>query len=250
MFGNKPGQRIIDLAETDSTNSFAARLLHDEIPEEGTVIITGFQKSGRGQRGAAWESEKGKNLLISYILYPTFLPIHLQFYLTQCVSLALLETLQNFTSVPVQIKWPNDILAGGKKIAGVLIETAIRNDRMIHAIAGAGININQERFGAYSPEATSLLILENKTFDLFTILRELNNSLHKWYTILRLGHFDKITEAYTSNLFLFRQESNFESQGERFEGTITGVQTDGTLLIMKDDQTVLNFRNKEVKFLF
>ncbi|MDQ3050013.1 MAG: biotin--[acetyl-CoA-carboxylase] ligase, partial [Bacteroidota bacterium] len=93
MFGNKPGQRIIELAETDSTNSYAARLLHDEIPEEGTLIYTRFQKAGRGQRGTTWESEHGKNLLLSYIFYPTFLQISNQFLFNQAIAIALRETL-------------------------------------------------------------------------------------------------------------------------------------------------------------
>ncbi len=250
MFGNKPGQRIIELAETDSTNSYAARLLHDEIPEEGTVIYSRLQKAGRGQRGTNWDSESGKNLLLSYILYPTFLPVTDQFLLNQAIALALQETLQQYTQKPVTIKWPNDILADDAKIAGVLIENSIRNGKVIHSIAGTGININQLQFQSYSRPASSLALLENKLFEISEVLKTLNGFMDKWYSHLRIGNYSRIREAYLKHLFLYKANSKFESSGIRFAGTITGVRPDGRLEISKQDGTEVLFNNKEVKFLF
>lgn len=250
MFGNKPGQRIIEVAETDSTNSYAARLLHEEIPEEGTVIFSSFQKAGRGQRGSNWESEAGKNMLLSYILYPVFLPVSNHFSLNQAISLALQETLQQFTIEEIKIKWPNDILAGNEKIAGILIENTIRNVKLIHAIAGAGININQLQFENYQPPATSLAKLENKTFVTATILKVLNHHIDKWYSLLRVGNYAKINEAFLSKLFQYNQPARYESSGIRFNGTITGIASDGRLKILREDGTDVVFANKEVKFLY
>src|SRR5687767_2705494 len=116
MIGNITGNRIIELADTDSTNSYAARLLHNEIPEEGTVILTHFQRAGRGQRGTGWESAPGKNLLASYILYPTFLSPADQFLLNQAITLGVYDFLTEQTSHNVRIKWPNDILVDHSKI--------------------------------------------------------------------------------------------------------------------------------------
>lgn len=250
MFGNKPGQRIIELAETDSTNSYAARLLHDEIPEEGTLIYTRFQKAGRGQRGTTWESENGKNLLLSYIFYPTFLPVGDQFVFNQTIAIALRETLQQFTSAAVSIKWPNDLIVNGGKIAGILIENSIRNGKIIHSITGAGININQTQFLNYYPPATSLALLENKIFNPGDILKKLNATTDKWYTQLRLGNHQAIKETYLNHLFLYNQLSKFESNGIRFQGTIRGVNPDGRLSVWKEDETDVLFSYKEVKFLF
>jgi len=250
MFGNKPGQRIIELNETDSTNSHAARLLHEEFPEEGTLIFSRFQKAGRGQRGTNWESEQDKNLLLSYILYPTFLPVADQFLLNQAIALGLQETLQHFTSTLVTIKWPNDIMAGSEKIAGILIENSIRNGKIIHAITGAGINVNQLQFTTFSPGATSLAILENKIIAVSEVLTVLNKFIDKWYTHLRMGNYSRIKEAFLNHLFLYKSNAMYESNGVRFNGSITGIQPDGKLKILKEDGTEVLFNNKEVKFLF
>lgn len=250
MFGNKPGQRVIELDETDSTNSYAARLLHDQVPEEGTVISTGFQKAGKGQRGTVWESEPYKNLLISYILYPNFIKIQDQFLLNQGVALAILETLKILTTAKIVIKWPNDILADNKKIAGILIENAIRNGKIVHAVIGIGINVNQEHFNNYQLGATSLNMLEKKTFEPNHVLKLLNNAIDKWYTQVRLGNSSRIRSEYMKSLYLIQQPGQFESNGENFEGIITDVKEDGRLEISSTDGKILLFNNKEVKFLF
>lgn len=250
MFGNKPGQRIIEVDETDSTNSYAARLLHDSFPEEGTVIFSRFQKAGRGQRGSNWESDHDKNLLLSYILYPTFLPLSQQFVLNQAIALGLMETLGQLTSIRVSIKWPNDILAEGEKIAGILIENSIRSEKIIQSVAGAGININQRQFNEYNVPATSLSLLEGKSFETLHVLKLLNKSIDKWYTQVKLGNYDLVRETYLKNLFMYKKLSRYESGGIRFNGTITGVGTDGRLEISREDGTVSYFGNKEIKFLF
>src|SRR5689334_16542482 len=108
MLGTEIGHRVIELEETDSTNSHASRILHDEVPEEGTIVLTQFQKAGRGQRGSLWESERGKNLLASYILYPTFLHPGEQFVLSQAIALAVKDTIHEITGRETVVKWPND----------------------------------------------------------------------------------------------------------------------------------------------
>ena len=249
MFGSKPGHRIIELAETDSTNSYAARLLHDKFPEEGTVIVAGYQQSGRGQRGSSWESERGKNLLISYILYPNFLDIRDQFLLNKVIALSVLDCVRANTNKHTEIKWPNDILADGKKIAGILIENSIRNSKITHATAGIGINVNQLVFEDYNFPATSLALLEGKNYQLQQVLKTLNNALDKWYNMLRIGNYELVKNAYLEVLFRYQINSKFESEGKLFNGKITGISDDGYLEILRDDQTITQYKTKEVKFL-
>lgn len=250
MFGNKPGQRIIELDEIDSTNSYAARLLHDEVPEEGTVIIANYQNAGKGQRGSRWESDFHKNLLASYILYPTFLDLKDHFLLNQAIALALHDFLQNLTTAKIAVKWPNDIMVQDSKIGGVLIENAVRNARIVHSIIGIGLNVNQEKFSNFQPPAISLLMLEHKTFDIPEVLKHLNVSLDKWYTQLQLGNHSRIRSEYLKVLYRNQQAAFYERNGERFEGVITGVKDDGRLEISAVDGKVFLFNNKEVKFLY
>ena len=250
MIGNTLGRRIIEIEDTDSTNSYAARLLHAEVPEDGTVIMAHYQKSGRGQRSTVWESEAGKNLLVSYIVYPNFLSPPSQFLLNQAITLGVYDFIISQTSQPVAIKWPNDILAGHSKIAGILVENSIRNNRIIHSICGIGINVNQEKFATYNLPATSLSLLENKTFDLRLCLDKLSNCIDKWYSALQVGNDLKIRKAYSEALFLSGTEAVFESKGIRFTGVITGVLDDGRLEIRKGDGITSLFMNKEVRFIF
>ena len=135
---------IIVQDELESTNNYAKQLVSDKV-EEGTVVLAQFQSKGRGQQGNYWESETGKNLLFSLILYPDFLEAEFQFSLSMLVSLAIVSVLDEETD-EVQIKWPNDIYVGKLKIAGILIENTIKGSKLGSTIVGVGLNLNQEMF--------------------------------------------------------------------------------------------------------
>ncbi|HYQ56854.1 MAG TPA: biotin--[acetyl-CoA-carboxylase] ligase, partial [Draconibacterium sp.] len=121
-------KNIILLSEVDSTNNYAKQLVAEKA-HSGTVVLAQYQKNGRGQVGNFWESEAGKNLLFSLILYPAFLDAGKQFYISKVVSLALVEVL-NECIIDVKIKWPNDIYVGDKKIAGILIENTMKGNKL------------------------------------------------------------------------------------------------------------------------
>jgi len=250
MLGNPIGSKIIFLEETDSTNSYAARLIYDHTPIEGTVILAGFQNAGRGQRGSYWESVRDQNLLVTYILFPSFLAASNHFFLNQALSLSMYEFIKSRTSEVVTIKWPNDILAGNRKIAGLLVENTIRNNQFSYTLVGMGVNINQINFTGFSPEAVSLQLLENKSFDLKTCLYELNQFVEKWYSILRTGNFKKISGEYSDALFGLNLPVEFESNQERFTASIKGVNQNGQLILAGNNGKELIFNNKEVKFIF
>lgn len=109
------GNNVIILEHIYSTNDYASDLLDKQQPPEGTVIIAHYQQQGKGQREAVWESEAGKNLLCSIILYPTFLTVTNQFLLNQVISLAVSAIVFELSGVQPSIKWPNDILVHEKK---------------------------------------------------------------------------------------------------------------------------------------
>ena len=99
---------LIHIAKADSTNGYLNALCEKEKVSELTTVVADFQTAGRGQRGNSWESEDGKNLMFSFVLYPTFLEARKQFLLSQIASLAVKETLDLYIG-DVCIKWPNDI---------------------------------------------------------------------------------------------------------------------------------------------
>ena len=109
------GKVLLFLERIASSNQYALNLLDVEKPAEGTIVLTYDQYAGRGQINKHWESEPGKNLTCSIILYPDFLPARQQFVLSQVVALSIADTLRSFIPNGVKIKWPNDLYIYDKK---------------------------------------------------------------------------------------------------------------------------------------
>ena len=158
---------IIHLPEVTSTNSYAKEMLKDKRPPEGTVIVADHQTAGKGQDGNSWESEAGKNILMTLILYPSFVEISSQFRISMAVALGIIDFLKEILpDQRILIKWPNDIYVGKGKIGGILINNEIMGDHFEHVIAGIGLNVNQLRFPTeLADSATSLLLASGKEVD-------------------------------------------------------------------------------------
>ena len=150
------GKSVIYLPTCHSTNQIAEELLTKPDIASGTIVITDNQTSGRGQRGNTWQADPGSNLTFTVISTPEFLPISRQFDLNIVASLAVRATVTEF--VPdVHVKWPNDVLVGTGKIAGILIQNFITGSKIRHTLIGIGLNVNQVQFDL--PQATSLAAL-------------------------------------------------------------------------------------------
>lgn len=244
------GRNVIELPAVDSTNTYLAKLLQTTSLNDGTAIMAQFQSAGRGQRGSAWESERGSNLLVSYVSFPASLKADEHFTFNQAMCLGVRDFIARHTSLPVMIKWPNDIMVGNGKISGLLIENSIRGSIIYQCIVGIGININQRRFGNYSPQSVSLSLLNDKNFNLHECFQELSKSISKWYTIFTIGNKRMIKESYSEWLFRKGVPAIYETGGRRFKGTIQGTMPNGELVIVQEDGFEYIFKNKEVKFLF
>ncbi len=155
------GFPLIHLASVDSTNKYAAAILHKQDAGEGTVILADVQTSGKGQGDNIWLSDSGLNLLCSIILKPDFLPAYKQFYLSMCVATGIYDCL-NDLGIQSQVKWPNDILIKGKKVAGILIENTILSQNLLTSVIGIGLNVNQVSFPPGIPNAASLACSNRK----------------------------------------------------------------------------------------
>jgi len=214
--------------------------------KEGLVVTANYQTTGNGQRGKSWESLKGDNLLISIVIEPN-ISIQNQFLLSKCVALSLYDLFALYAD-DVSIKWPNDILVGKQKIAGILIQNILKGKEITHSVIGVGVNVNQTEFKTYSPKATSLNLLLNKTFDISRIQEQLLKCLAERIKQLRSG-VDQEKE-YLSTLFLNNKVAAFESEGQKFIGIIKGVSQSGKLQIQLEDDSIVVFDNQEVKFLF
>ncbi|HRN94937.1 MAG TPA: biotin--[acetyl-CoA-carboxylase] ligase [Chitinophagales bacterium] len=242
------GINVIELEETTSTNTEAKLLIEKEKPLEGTVIIANKQTKGKGQQGNSWQTEAGKNLTCSYILYPVFLSADKHFYLNMVVSLAVKEACEVVLEDEVKVKWPNDVYYGNKKIAGILIENSISGATVITSVVGIGLNVNQTEFDTELQNAGSLKQFTGHDVLLQKIQQDLNIYLEKYYLQLRQQHFHFLQRAYTEALFRYNQTAYFKKGEQTFKGEITGIARDGKLIIESGGKE-MRFNMQEVKFV-
>jgi BirA family biotin operon repressor/biotin-[acetyl-CoA-carboxylase] ligase len=244
----KEDKKIIILNKVGSTNNYASRLILSDAAEEGTVVLTHFQTSGRGQAGNYWESETGKNLLASLILYPGFLNAAKQFAISKIVSLGLVDFLEREIE-SVSIKWPNDIYVENRKIAGILIENTVKGNLLASLVVGIGLNLNQEKFLSDAPNPVSLKQITGEIYDVEFVASEILNAIFKWYEKLKLGSFSEIDTAYFSKLYGVGVWRKFIKNDKIFEAKIVGVGEFGQLWLEKCDGIIEEFMFKEVEFV-
>lgn len=239
------------LRETDSTNRELWRMIEaGETPEEGTIVQAGLQTAGRGQGNTHWVSEAGKNLLFSILLKPLFLSPTLQFMLNKCIALAIRESMAVICEEhSFLIKWPNDILTDGKKIAGTLIENRIMGKTYEISVAGIGVNINQCGFPPDISNPVSLKMLTGKDYDIGYCLQRVRNKIQFYYNILRHGDIGCIDNAYLDNLLGFGKQMQFAKDGHVVEGMIAGVDEYGKLMLKDTEGRLQTYGMKEIEFL-
>lgn len=242
-------QHIIRHTTLDSTNLEAWRLIKSGHAMEGSVILTNYQTAGKGQNGAIWESERGKNLMFSWILQPGFLLPSEQFMLTKTTSVALQETISRYLhDQHVKIKWPNDIYVGQKKIAGILIENTIMGNHIEFSVIGIGINVNQTIFRSDAPNPVSLKQLTGKEIKTEACLKMFGNSLSKWYQILKNNDMEMIDYTYINHLLGYGTIMQFKDSERFFRATITGISKYGRLII-DENGSIREYDMKEISFV-
>lgn len=242
------GSNVVKLQVVQSTNNYASQAVMTKRPEEGTVYVAGKQLEGRGQLKNTWESEGGKNLTLSMVLYPEFVAIQDQFIISKAISLGVADFLRQFVS-DVHIKWPNDIYVGDKKIAGILIENSLRQGLIASCIVGLGLNVNQEEFVSDAPNPVSLRQLTSRDYDLDDCLNKLSASLDRRYSRLKEGEWEQIDCDYHEVLYRCNQWHSFRDGDGVFEGKILGVDEIGRLVIEKLTSGLRHYHFKEVEFI-
>jgi BirA family biotin operon repressor/biotin-[acetyl-CoA-carboxylase] ligase len=242
------GKNIISLETVDSTNNYARELLKDKHVPDGTIIVSKDQTIGRGYADNSWESESGKNLTFSIVLYPEYIPPEEQFNISRAVSLGICDYLRTFLD-EVTIKWPNDIYVQDRKIAGILIENSISGSSIFHSIIGIGLNVNQVVFRSNAPNPTSIKLRAAQEFSLYTALRTIVCFIENRFLQLETDRSYSIYDDYIHSLYRYNEEHIFEKNGERFKGKIIDVEETGILIIEAEDGSIYHFRFKEVSYV-
>lgn len=245
------GKVLHHFARLSSTNDYALKLLADQQILEGTVVSTDDQFQGKGQMGNIWQSEVGKNVTMSIILQPHFLPIERQFYLNIVVSLAVQTVLAKVTGEITQVKWSNDILIAQRKVAGILIQNHLSGKKIQHSVIGIGINVNQTDFPDELNHASSLHLLTHKTFEVAEIRNLICQQLETHYLQLKKGRYEDLRTAYMAHLFQYQKWAYYRlpSSKEPILGRIIEVTQEGKLVV-EHHKSVEQYYFKEIQFIW
>lgn len=241
------GEPLIQLQSVDSTNTYATQLIRKSEATEGTAILTVYQSMGKGHGGSRWISEAGRNLLFSVILRPEFILAERHFFLSMCVSGAIQEFIMSVAG-PVHIKWPNDILLQGKKVAGILIENTILQQNLHTSVIGIGLNVNQTEFPSDLPNPTSLALAAGREFDLTESLNLLLRSLEVHIERFYEERYAEIKTFYLNNLHRLNKWADYTDSTGAFRGRIVDIADSGNLIIVKENGKERQYGFKEIAF--
>ncbi len=239
------GEYLYVFDEIESTNDHAKKLAAEGAPE-GTVVLADYQKAGRGRQGRRWSSAAGKNILMSVILRP-----QLQVETVQRITLATADILiqslekyfekERYKSPEFVVKWPNDILVGPEKLAGILTESSIRDKRIEYAVVGLGINVNQpaeELRKDVEEPLTSLCDLTQCEHDREKLIARLLNDLEDHYYYIERTNYDSVIEDWKKHCHQFGNEIIIETAVGIEEAKFRDVNAKGLLVYECPDGTV------------
>ncbi len=226
------GSVIQVFQETTSTNDIVDRMARDGVPE-GVVVFAESQTQGRGRLGRVWTSPPRAGLWFSVLLRPDLRPQEAT-QLTVAAATAVARAIKSHTRVSPDVKWPNDILIRGKKVAGILTELTAELDHVKYVILGIGVDVNQQA-SDFSPDlcrvATSLRIETGRLIDrsglAVAILRELDND----YARIRAGQFETVADEWESLCVTLGRPVEITLGGRQVRGRAEALDVDGALLI-------------------
>jgi BirA family biotin operon repressor/biotin-[acetyl-CoA-carboxylase] ligase len=226
------GRRFYYLTEIDSTNRYA-RDLAEGGANEGEVVIAESQSQGRGRLGRTWISPPYLNLYFSLILRPRLAPLHAP-QITLMAAVALGDSFGSFLPCPAVIKWPNDILVDGKKLAGVLTESSCTATELEFVILGIGVNVNFPRElmpDGIRDRATSLMEIGAAMVDREAFLGRLIQDLDRCYGVLEESGFDALAPIWESRFGLRGCRVKVAMTDGVVTGRAQGIDADGALIV-------------------
>lgn len=230
------GRQIVCLAQTDSTNLRAASLGAEQA-SDGTVVFADTQTAGKGRRGRTWHSPPGVNLYLSVLLRPRLAPWDAP-QLTFLSAVAAARAIAAVTGVPAAVKWPNDLLIGGRKVAGMLNEMQAESECVSWVVLGIGVNVNMQpaQFpGDLRYPATSLAIETGSPVSRLELARQLLVELDAAYRTFCRDGFVPIRNAWLALFPFVGRRVEIGGAGETVTGRVAGIDDDGALLLVDAD---------------
>ncbi len=244
---NSPWFEWLQLHSTDSTNLFLKNY-RPISPKEMTLVTTEFQTNGRGQAGHSWESVEGRNLLFSLLIHPKNISAEKQFILSQAISLAVCETLSEFSD-EFRIKWPNDIYWRDQKIGGILIENSLSGKCIKNCIIGVGLNINQKDFKSDAPNPVSLLQITKKEQETVFILADIVRRFKGYLQAILADNTEPVIQNYLEKLYRKDGFHPYTDKDGSFEAQIHSIEPSGHLNLITPEGVIKRYAFKEVRHL-
>jgi BirA family biotin operon repressor/biotin-[acetyl-CoA-carboxylase] ligase len=227
IFGKK---EIVYCTEIDSTNLKAKDLAARGAPE-GTIVISEKQTKGRGRKTRNWFSPPREGIYLSLILRPNIAPRSAP-SMTLLTAVAIAETLLSVPGLEIAIKWPNDILARGKKLAGILTEMSTMGERVDYAVVGLGLNVNTSRFpDEIEGKATSILIETGQWIRRVTLAKEYLKWHEKYYIILQSVGFEPIRKRWKELSQIIGRQVTVAAIDREYQGEVQDIDEDGALIL-------------------
>jgi BirA family transcriptional regulator, biotin operon repressor / biotin---[acetyl-CoA-carboxylase] ligase len=248
-------KRIFYFDTVDSTNLYAKK----ENPDDDTLILAGYQAAGKGRFDRKWDAEKYKNITVSIVKSFDIPDMHLvNFYTSYVLFKTLKEILQGRVILPgkqLALKWPNDIMLGGRKLSGILSELLDFNQKPKKFIIGIGVNVNQEVFPEQlADKATSLKLAYGSEFDTSEIITLFIKNFYE--SIPLISRPDVLMELWRLNTDTINKNIRFRMNDNsvEMEGTVLNIQDDGGIIIKmtgKDGKEIITvFYSGEISFIY
>jgi BirA family biotin operon repressor/biotin-[acetyl-CoA-carboxylase] ligase len=235
------GFSLMVLDSIDSTNNYAMQKVHAGMAKHGDGYFAHEQTNGKGQRGKAWHTDKGKNLLLTIVVEPGAIKLLQPFHLSVAVASACYDLFKIYVGEEAKIKWPNDLYWRDRKAGGILIENSMRGKEWRWAIVGIGININQTEFSPEIVNPVSLKQITQKEFDVIVLANELQQLVLKRAT----QSFDQLLKEYNTHLYKRNEAVTLKRKEEIFTTTVIEVAPNGELVCFSDKKQRFGFGEVE-----
>ena len=235
LYGTPFARRIYHFFKIDSTNSVAMRLGESGEPH-GTIVLAEEQTAGRGRAGRSWTSEKSAGIYCSILMRPPIPPAHAPL-MTLVAGLAARDAAAEDLDTQPDIRWPNDLLVGGRKLCGILTEMHAEPDHIWYAVIGIGMNVNQTKMpDDLADIATSLRIETGKTHSRLELLIRLLRSIDRYYNQFLADGAAPILRRFAEVSSYFKgKHVRITTATETFTGTTAGLDPSGVLRVARDD---------------
>jgi len=239
------GRNIYHFETLPSTNLFARELIAKKT-REGTVVVSDIQTEGRGRKSRVWFSPEG-GLWFSVILYPNISPQR-GMMLTMATSVSVAQGIREITGLNPVIRWPNDLLIGGRKVCGVLTELDAKKDKINFAVIGVGINVNNELERSLHGKATTLSKEFGSKVSTAKLLRSILKNLDMNYIRLSEGDHDFIRRQWVSMSDIINKEIRVIDDDSTIQGMVSRVDEDGCL-VLETKKGVFRVLSGDVEYL-